>query len=109
MLSAHDVRDCYQGFGSKTVWPLFHYFPLSTSYEDRYWEAFVRVNEAFSSVVAQHARPGDRIWIHDYQLMLLPGLVRKKCPDVSIGFFLHIPFPSFELFRLLPWREDMGI
>jgi len=107
MLSANDVRDYYQGFSNKTVWPLFHYFPLPTSYEDRYWEAFVRVNEAFSHVVAQHAQPGDRIWIHDYQLMLLPGLVRKKCPDVSIGFFLHIPFPSFELFRLLPWREEI--
>lgn len=107
MLSAHGVRDCYQGFSNKTIWPLFHYFPLPTTYEDRHWEAFVRVNEAFSDVVAQQARPGDRIWIHDYPLMLLPAFVRKKCPGVSIGFFLHIPFPSFELFRLLPWREEI--
>jgi len=106
-LSAKDIQDFYHGFCNKTIWPLFHYFPLYTVYEDRYWQAYKKVNKAFRDAVVKIAEPGDCIWVHDYQLMLLPGLIREELPDAQIGFFLHIPFPSFELFRLLPWREEI--
>lgn len=106
-LSTKDVQDFYHGFCNKTIWPLFHYFPLYTVYEQRYWRAYKKVNEAFCEAVVKIARPDDRIWVHDYHLMLLPEMLRKKLPKVQIGFFLHIPFPSFEMFRLLPWRKEM--
>jgi len=106
-LSAKEVRSFYYGFCNKTIWPLFHYFSLYTAYEDQYWQAYKRVNEAFCEAVVQIAEPNDYIWIHDYQLMLLPELIRAKLPGAQIGFFLHIPFPSFELFRLLPWRKEI--
>jgi trehalose 6-phosphate synthase/phosphatase len=106
-LSAKDVRNYYHGFCNKTLWPLFHYFSLYTVYEDRYWHAYKQVNKTFCDAVVKIAKPDDHIWIHDYQLMLLPELIRVKRPDAQIGFFLHIPFPSFELFSLLPWRREM--
>jgi len=106
-LSAKDIQDFYHGFCNKTIWPLFHYFPLYTVYEDRYWQAYKRANEAFRDVIVKVVEPGDYIWIHDYHLMLLPELLRSKLPKAQIGFFLHIPFPSFEMFRLLPWRKEM--
>ncbi len=104
-LSAMDIRNYYEGFCNKTIWPLFHYFPLRTVYEERYWQTYIQVNEAFCDAVLNFAGSDDCIWIHDYQLMLLPELIRKRLPNAQIGFFLHIPFPSFELFRLLPWRK----
>jgi len=106
-LSAKDVRNFYHGFCNKTIWPLFHYFPLYTAYEEQYWQDYRNVNKAFCEMVIKIAKPGDYIWVHDYQLMLLPQLVREKQPNAQIGFFLHIPFPSFELFRLLPWRKEI--
>jgi len=106
-LSAKDVRNFYYGFCNKTIWPLFHYFPLYTAYEAPYWQAYKNVNKAFCETVIKIAKPDDCIWVHDYQLMLLPQLVRQKLPNAQIGFFLHIPFPSFELFRLLPWRKEI--
>jgi len=106
-LSRQEVEDFYEGFCNKTIWPLFHYFPLYTVYEDSFWQAYKRINHYFCDIIVQTAKPDDCIWIHDYQLMLLPELVRKKLPHAKIGFFLHIPFPSFELFRILPWREEI--
>ena len=106
-LSTKDVRNFYYGFCNKTIWPLFHYFPLYTAYEDQYWQAYRNVNKAFCEAIIKIAKPDDYIWVHDYQLMLLPQLVREKLPNAQIGFFLHIPFPSFELFRLLPWRKEI--
>jgi trehalose 6-phosphate synthase/phosphatase len=106
-LSAKDIRNYYDGFCNKTIWPLFHYFPLYTVYEDRYWQAYTQVNKAFCDAVVKIAGPDDCIWVHDYHLMLLPELLRKQLPNAQIGFFLHIPFPSFELFRLLPWRKEI--
>jgi len=105
--SEEDIKNYYDGFCNKTIWPLFHYFPLRTIYEDRYWQAYERANMAFCGAVVKAARPDDCIWIHDYQLMLLPQMLREKLPTAQIGFFLHIPFPSFELFRLLPWRNEL--
>jgi trehalose 6-phosphate synthase/phosphatase len=106
-LSKPDIDNYYYGFCNKTVWPLFHHFPLYTSYERSFWEAYKRVNEIFCEAVVEVAEPGDVIWVHDFQLMLLPGLLRERLPEASIGFFLHIPFPSFEVFRLLPWRKEV--
>jgi trehalose 6-phosphate synthase/phosphatase len=104
-LSEHDVEAYYHGFCNRTIWPLFHYFPLYAEYSEEFWRAYERVNTTFADVVAEIARPNDIVWVHDYHLMLLPRLLRERLPRVAIGFFLHIPFPSFEIFRLLPWRE----
>jgi trehalose 6-phosphate synthase/phosphatase len=106
-LSRKQMEGYYQGFCNKTIWPLFHYFPRRTVYEDHFWKTYNQVNKTFCDEVMKIARPGDFIWVHDYQLMLLPQLLRQKLPDSNIGFFLHIPWPSFELFRLLPWREQI--
>jgi len=106
-LSQKQIADYYLGFCNKTIWPLFHYFPVRTIYEDRYWKTYKHVNETFCEEVTKVARSGDCIWVHDYQLMLLPQLLREKLSDPQIGFFLHIPWPSSELFRLLPWRQEI--
>jgi trehalose 6-phosphate synthase/phosphatase len=108
-LSEEDTRDFYQGFSNATLWPLFHYFPSYVEYNPKQWEAYVRVNGLFRDAVLAVLRPGDTIWVHDYQLMLLPAQLRAAMPDTAIGFFLHIPFPSYELFRLLPapWKREL--
>jgi trehalose 6-phosphate synthase/phosphatase len=106
-LSEHDVEAYYHGFCNRTIWPLFHYFPLYAEYSEDFWQAYERVNTAFANVVAGIAKPNDIIWIHDYHLMLLPKLLRERLPKATMGFFLHIPFPSFEIFRLLPWRNQI--
>jgi len=106
-LSRKQMEGYYQGFCNKTIWPLFHYFPRRAVYEVRFWKTYKEVNKVFCDEVMKIAEPGDCIWVHDYQLMLLPQLLREKLPDSEIGFFLHIPWPSFELFRLLPWREQI--
>ncbi|HRY48248.1 MAG TPA: bifunctional alpha,alpha-trehalose-phosphate synthase (UDP-forming)/trehalose-phosphatase [Candidatus Paceibacterota bacterium] len=108
-LSDESMERFYQGFCNKTLWPLFHYFPYLTRYELEYWEEYKRANRAFGDAVLKILRPDDVCWVHDYQLMLLPRLIRERFPDMPIGFFLHIPFPSFEVFRLLPvsWRTEI--
>jgi len=106
-LSQPDVEAYYQGICNRTIWPLFHYFPLYAEYSEDFWQAYERVNAAFANVVAGIAKPNDIIWVHDYHLMLLPKLLRERLPKATIGFFLHIPFPSFEIFRLLPWRNQI--
>ena len=70
------------------------------------WDAYASVNERFADLIAAHHQPGDLVWVHDYQLMLVPRLLRERVPDARIGFFLHIPFPSSEVFRTLPQREQ---
>ena len=99
----------YHGFCNKTLWPLFHYFTTLARYEEDYWQEYRNVNRIFGEAVVNVLRPDDLLWIHDYHLMLLPKLVREKFPEMPIGFFLHIPFPSYEVFRLLPraWREEI--
>lgn len=106
-LSGRDVKDYYYGFCNNTLWPLFHYFAQYTTYEERHWAAYRRVNEAFCDAVCKVVRPDDIIWVQDYHLLLLPQLIRERLPEARIGFFLHIPFPSYELFRLLPWRNEL--
>jgi len=105
--SQKDAENYYQGFCNKTIWPLFHHFPLYASYSKSFWESYRRVNQSFRDMVVEVAEPGDTIWIHDYQLMLLPAMIREQLPRSSIGFFLHVPFPSFEVFRLMPWRKEI--
>ena len=92
----------YLGFCNRTIWPLFHYFPSYVTLEDREWRTYRRVNEEFRDAVLGVLAPGDVVWVHDYHLMLLPGLLRERVPDLPISFFLHIPFPAYEVFRVLP-------
>lgn len=108
-LAAADMDSFYHGFCNGTLWPLFHYFPSYATYHEEDWETYRRVNQQFCDQLLELARPGDEIWVHDYQLLLLPALLRERLPDASIGFFLHIPFPSFEVFRQLPtkWRREL--
>jgi len=106
-LSQSDVEKYYEGFCNKTIWPLFHYFAQYTHYNESTWDSYRRVNKLFCNEVIKHAKQDDIIWVHDYHLMLLPALIREKNPDATVGFFLHIPFPSFEIFRSLPWRIEI--
>lgn len=99
----------YNGFCNATLWPLFHYVPSFVEYDERTFKCYEEVNRIFADKLLQFLQPNDVLWIHDYQLMLLPGMIREQRPDATIGFFLHIPFPSFEIFRLLhrPWKEKI--
>ncbi|HPJ01815.1 MAG TPA: bifunctional alpha,alpha-trehalose-phosphate synthase (UDP-forming)/trehalose-phosphatase, partial [Candidatus Limiplasma sp.] len=106
-LSRQDYELYYHGFSNETIWPLFHYFSEKTQYDSRAWEAYQTVNRKFFEAVEPMIEPGDVVWIHDYQLMLLPKLIKDAHPDTQVGFFLHIPFPSYEVFRQLIWREDI--
>lgn len=108
-LSKETMQKFYQGFCNKTIWPLFHYFPSYAAYEEDYWHNYELVNEKFCEALMEIIKPDDLIWVHDYHLMLLPKLIRERMPDVRIGFFLHIPFPNYEIFSLLPsnWRSKI--
>lgn len=99
----------YNGHANSLIWPLFHYFPSYAEYNVEHYEQYRQANEQFCRNLVKHLRPGDTVWIHDYHLLLLPELLRKEIPELTIGFFLHIPFPSYEIFRLLPrrWQEDL--
>jgi trehalose 6-phosphate synthase/phosphatase len=99
----------YGGFCNDTIWPLFHYFSSLAVYDNTYYKAYAEANHLFFEEVKKVIQPGDFVWVHDYQLMLLPELIRNDFPETNMGFFLHIPFPSYELFRLLPrkWRETI--
>lgn len=99
------VERFYEGYSNRTLWPLFHAFPTYTRYAAADWDAYREVNAQFSRAVVELYEPGDDIWVHDYQLMLLPGLLRADLPDAAIGFFLHIPFPPYDILRLLPQRR----
>ena len=106
-LTAEEVDGFYYGFSNRTIWPLFHYFLEYSEFELASWNTYREVNQKFANAILEVASDEDIIWVHDYQLMLVPQMVREKRPDISIGFFLHIPFPSFEIFRTLPWREEV--
>jgi len=106
-LSERDVELFYGGFSNNTIWPLFHYFSEYTVMKQEYWDSYVEVNKKYADIVLKNLKPNDKVWIHDYHLLLLPMMIKEKLPNISIGFFLHIPFPSFELFRTIPWREEI--
>lgn len=99
---ADDLRRHYEGYSNGVLWPLFHYLLETVEFDLRDFEAYERVNRAFADAIVEVYEPGDAIWVHDYHLMLLPKLLRERLPDAAIAFFLHIPFPSSEVFRILP-------
>ena len=108
-LTDEEMEKFYLGFCNKTLWPLFHYFTSYAAYIPETWEQYRKINERFADAVAEVVSGGDFVWVHDYHLILLPALLRRRVPDAGVGFFLHIPFPSFEVFRLLPraWRREL--
>ncbi|MFC2112290.1 bifunctional alpha,alpha-trehalose-phosphate synthase (UDP-forming)/trehalose-phosphatase [Bacteroidota bacterium] len=120
LIKAYNEKKCYpvflgkkdherflDGFSNRTIWPLFHYFTQNTIYREEHWKAYKKANKAYLEEILPLLKTGDRVWIHDYHLMLLPKMIREKFPSVSIGFFMHIPFPSYEIFRLMPWRREI--
>jgi trehalose 6-phosphate synthase/phosphatase len=108
-LSEENIDNYYHGFCNRTIWPLFHYFQVYTKYEDEYWKHYIKVNRIFCRTLLELLHPEDVLWIHDFHLMLLPQMIREKMPSITIGFYLHIPFPNFEIYRLLPrkWRKEI--
>ncbi|KAA1248018.1 bifunctional alpha,alpha-trehalose-phosphate synthase (UDP-forming)/trehalose-phosphatase [Aquimarina sp. RZ0] len=106
-LSELEIEGFYYGFSNNTLWPLFHYFMEYTEFDKENWETYQSVNQKFANIVLENLEEGDTIWIHDYQLLLLPEMIRKQKPNVTIGFFLHIPFPSYEVFRTIPCRQEL--
>ena len=111
-LDYHTAHAHYEGYCKSTLWPLFHYLlwrdDADRSKWDQYsWEAYVKVNEAFAERVAAEYKPGDIVWVHDYHLLLVPHLVRKRVPEAHIGLFVHASFPSSEFFRCLPQRKEI--
>lgn len=106
-LSEIQIKNYYEGYSNSTIWPLCHYFFVYTLYRNSFWQSYQEVNQLFCDAICRVIRPGDKVWIQDYQLMLLPGMLRKVYPDLNIGYFHHIPFPSYELFRILPERAEI--
>lgn len=106
-LTPDEIENYYEGYSNSILWPLCHYFPNYVQYNNDYWESYRKVNRMFSEAAIDILEPGDIIWVQDYQLMLVPGMIRKERPDVCIGYFHHIPFPSYELFRTLPERDEL--
>lgn len=103
-LSAVELEDYYEGFSNGTLWPLYHDVIVPPTFHRSWWNVYRTVNERFADAVAQVAAPGATVWIHDYQLQLVPAMLRDRRPDLRIGWFNHIPFPPVELFAQLPWR-----
>ena len=106
-ISADEVELYYEGFSNDALWPLYHDALRESTYDVEQWEAYRTVNERFAEVLAKECPPGALVWIHDYQLQLVPAMLRERRDDVTIGFFLHIPFPPQELFSRLPWRSEV--
>jgi trehalose 6-phosphate synthase/phosphatase len=106
-LSKELVAGFYEGFSNETLWPLFHQFPSRLEFDPAHWADYREANRVFCEAVLPHLQPDDLVWIHDYQLMLLPQMLREARPEARIGFFLHIPFPTSAMFRLLPRGDEL--
>lgn len=106
-IPARISRSFYEGYANDTLWPLLHGFPSRVVFDPEAWHAYVDANERFAASVLERLRRDDLVWVHDYQLLLLPELIRRSAPDTRIGFFLHIPFPAADAFRILPQREEV--
>jgi len=106
-LSAQDIELYYEGFSNATLWPLYHDVVATPMYHREWWDRYVAVNERFAEAAARVAGDGGLVWVQDYQLQLVPQMLRQLRPDLRIGFFLHIPFPPTELFQQLPWRSQI--
>jgi len=106
-LTRYEIENYYLGYSNKTIWPLCHYFTQFVNYDKKLWQVYKKVNQKFANKIAEFADEDDIVWVHDYHLMLLPKLIREKIKNISIGYFHHIPFPSYEIFRLLPSRIEL--
>ncbi len=106
-LNRREFEQFYEGFSNRTIWPLYHDAVRWPEFRREWWSAYVAVNERFAAAVERVAARGATIWVHDYHLQLVPGMLRAARPDLRIGFFLHIPFPPQELFSQLPWRQQI--
>jgi trehalose 6-phosphate synthase/phosphatase len=106
-LTRREIDRYYYGFANRTLWPLFHYFTSYCTFEKPEWKAYQQVNQKFFDKTIRNTDTSDAFWVHDYHLMLLPNLLRTYYPQSNIGFFLHIPFPSSEVFRIFPWRTEV--
>lgn len=106
-LDAQTAHGFYEGIANQALWPLFHHFPSLMRFDPEHWNSYVKANETFRDEIVKHLRPNDLVWIHDYHFLLLPQMLREAAPEISIGFFLHVPFPSSSVFRILPKREEL--
>jgi trehalose 6-phosphate synthase len=106
-LSAEEIELFYEGFSNGTLWPLYHDVVAKPEFHREWWDSYVAVNRRFAEHAAARAARDATVWVHDYQLQLVPGMLRELRPDLRIGFFLHIPFPPAELFQQLPWRRQI--
>ncbi|PFG28025.1 alpha,alpha-trehalose-phosphate synthase [Corynebacterium renale] len=106
-LTAAEYENFYEGFSNATLWPLYHDLIVTPTYRREWWAMYREVNLKFAETVAHVAAEGATVWVQDYQLQLVPGILRQLRPDLTIGFFLHIPFPSGDLYRQLPWRDEL--
>jgi trehalose 6-phosphate synthase len=106
-LSADDVAQYYEGFSNATLWPLYHDVIVKPLYHREWWDRYAEVNHRFAAATSRAAARGATVWVQDYQLQLVPKMLREMRPDLTIGFFLHIPFPPVELFMQLPWRTEI--
>jgi trehalose 6-phosphate synthase len=106
-LSAEQYRDFYEGFCNATLWPLYHDVIAPPQFHREWWDAYVTVNRSFAQAAAEQAAPGATVWVHDYQMQLVPRMLREQRDDLCIGFFNHIPFPGYEIFAQLPWRRQV--
>ncbi len=106
-LSEEEVESFYEGFSNDTLWPIYHDVIVPATFHRLWWNAYIAVNERFAEAVCRLAARGATVWVHDYQLQLVPAMVRRRRPDVRIGWFDHIPFPPVELFAQLPWRREI--
>ncbi len=106
-LTSDDLTDYYEGFSNSTLWPLYHDVTGQPLFERRWWEAYVRVNRRFAEVTSDVAARDATVWVHDYQLQLVPAMLRTSRPDLRIGWFNHIPFPGYEIYARLPWRKQV--
>ena len=106
-LTEEEVEEFYEGFSNATLWPLYHDVVAKPEFHREWWDAYVRINRRFAERAAEVAAEGAMVWVHDYQMQLVPAMLRELRPDLRIGFFLHIPFPPTELFQQLPWRRQL--
>lgn len=106
-LDQETAHGFYEGIANQALWPVFHHFPSLLRFDSADWKAYVGANEIFRDEILKHLRPNDLVWIHDYHFLLLPQMLRAVLPEISIGFFLHVPFPSSSVFRIIPKREEL--
>lgn len=106
-LSPADIEEYYEGFANATLWPLYHDVTGEAMFDRAWWESYLKVNHRFAEAASSSAPPGSTVWVHDYQLQLVPAMLREARPDLRIGWFNHIPFPGYEIYARLPWRDHI--